>query len=316
MKKILSILYGIDDRFDIVKNTIQVCEPYFDKIHIVNSGIVEFEEKLKKIHNKVEIRTIENYHGDKEFCWRAHYYGLDDGDWLLWLDSDERPSQFFLNDIDHIIQECDSNNLSNVRLIAFNHYKNNDLISYQDNCTYEDILNYYKNGSGSIFLFDRFIKINKSETNPISVFGDHGFIMSNKEHHGRWKYKCHTMNHYKSDKQFAITCTLTMFFNPLTHFSDLDRINGTINSEEFKVFESFKEKTGIFTQNQFYKSIVIDKNVDVINDFKQMCNTDLFKNSKYLFNGMYNWVAKHDLDFSMIDYYCGKNCCKYKNIQL
>ena len=47
-----------------------------------------------------------------------------------------------------------------------------------------------------------------------------------------------------------------------------------------------------------------------------MCRSDLFKNSKYLYNGMYNWVVNHDLNFEMIEYYCGNECCKYKNIQL
>lgn len=315
MKKVLSILYGIDDRFEIVKNTILVCEPYFDKINIINSGVIEFEKKLKSIHDKIEIRTIENYHGDKEFCWRAHFYGLDQGDWLLWLDSDERPAQDLLDNIDYIINEADSQNKTNVRFLSYTHYLNNGNLTFHD-INHLDFINSRKIDPGNSFLFDRFIKINKSETNPISVFGDHGFIASNKNHHGSWIYKPYIINHYKSDKQFAITCTLTMFFNPLTHFSDLNRINGTLHSEEFKVFENFKKENNIFTQNQFYRSVVIDKNTNIINKFKEMCKSDLFKNSKYLYNGMYHWVTDHDLEFSMPKYYCGNDCCKYKNIQL
>lgn len=315
MKKVLSILYGIDDRYEMVKRTILVCEPYFDKIHIVNSGVIEFEDKLKSISNKIEIRTIENYHGDKEFCWRAHFYGLDQGDWVLWLDSDERPTQDLLDDIDNIIKECESSKKTNVRFLSYTHHLNDGKLKFDD-LDFKNFINQRKINPGNSFLFDRFIKIDKSQTNPISVFGDHGFIMSNKEHHGFWIYKPHVINHYKSNKQLAITCTLTMFFNPLTHFSDLNRINGTLNSEEFNIFENFKKETGIFTQNQFYKSIVIDKNVDITNKFKEMCRSDLFKNSKYLYNGMYNWVVNHDLNFEMIEYYCGNECCKYKNIQL
>jgi len=315
MKKILSILYGIDDRYEIVKNTILVCHQYFDRIQIINSGPSNFEEKLKNIYPKVNVINIENYHGDKEFCWRAHYYGLDDGDWLLWLDSDERTTQIILDNIDKIINECETNNKTNVRFLGYNHYNNNGHIIFDHNLSVDNFMSLFEELS-SQFLFDRLIKINKSETHPFSVFGDHGFIMSNKNHHGSWIYKNYPINHYKSDKQFAITCTLTMFFNPLTHYSDLNRINGCLNSEEFKIFENFKKDNNIFTQNQFYKIVVIDKNKEIIDKFKKMCNTPLFKNSKHLFNGMYNWVVNHDLDFEMPKYYCGKECCKYKNIQL
>ena len=132
MKKVLSILYGIDDRYEMVKRTILVCEPYFDKIHIVNSGVIEFEDKLKSISNKIEIRTIENYHGDKEFCWRAHFYGLDQGDWVLWLDSDERPTQDLLDDIDNIIKECESSKKTNVRFLSCTHYLNDGKLKFDE----------------------------------------------------------------------------------------------------------------------------------------------------------------------------------------
>lgn len=313
MKKTLSILYGIDDRYDIVRNTVNVCEPYFDEIQIVNSGPIEFQEKLKNINSKLKIRQIEFYHGDKEFCWRAHYYGSEIGDWVMWLDSDERPSQELLDNIDNIIESCEKENKTSTKFLSYTHYYNDGKMTYHD-CDVDVFVSSRKNDPGTSFLFDRFIQINDI-TNPNSVFGDHGFIKSDINHHAS-KYFPFVINHYKTNAQFAQTCTLTMFFNPLTHFSDLKRINETLKSEEFRIFEQFKNEEKVFTPNEFYKKVVLEKDVVFIEKFKKMCNSDLFKNSKCLFNGMYNWSVLYDLNFKMSDYYCGKKCCLYKEIQL
>ena len=47
MKKHLRILYGCDDRFEITKKTVELCQGHFDTITILNSGPIEFFEKLR-----------------------------------------------------------------------------------------------------------------------------------------------------------------------------------------------------------------------------------------------------------------------------
>jgi len=92
MKKHLRILYGCDDRFDIVINTVNVCEKYFDSITILNSGPAEFYEKLTNaVTGKVVVRQLNKFL-EIESCRRAMVDDVPENEWVLWLDADERPS--------------------------------------------------------------------------------------------------------------------------------------------------------------------------------------------------------------------------------
>jgi hypothetical protein len=312
MKRILSILYGIDDRFKLVSDTVNVCKSHFDIIRIINSGPPEFQSKLGAICPKIELKQVEFYHGDKEMCWRAHYYGLDEGDWLLWLDADERPSPLWLASMDEMIAECEVCGKTSVRTPCFNHLLKDGIVECDGK--FEDFIIRMED-SKHAFLMDRFIKVTK-QSNPLSVFGDHGYIMSSLRHHDKWIYRPFSICHFKSTLQFAQSCTLTMFFNPACHYSDLKRINQLLNSQEFKLFSEFKQREGIFTQNEFWRKICAEKDTNFISRFKEMASSDAFKNSQNAFVGMYNWAVLHNLNFETPDFYCGKSCCKYGNIQL
>ena len=62
MKKHLRILYGCDDRFEIVVNTVKVCENYFDSISVLNSGPKEFYTKLRNsVPEKVSVIQLEKF---------------------------------------------------------------------------------------------------------------------------------------------------------------------------------------------------------------------------------------------------------------
>lgn len=65
MKKHLRILYGADDRFELVKETIGVCLGYFDTIRISNSGPRSLSEKLRKsLHPSVVVEDLNHFLGD------------------------------------------------------------------------------------------------------------------------------------------------------------------------------------------------------------------------------------------------------------
>ena len=66
MKIHLRILYGADDRFLFVKNTIDVCQKYFDTIRVVNTGPIELEKQFQDLPSNVVVETLNFCCGDLE----------------------------------------------------------------------------------------------------------------------------------------------------------------------------------------------------------------------------------------------------------
>ena len=49
MKKHLRLLYGADDRFQFVSETVKFCHEYFDTVRILNTGLKEFGDNFKNL---------------------------------------------------------------------------------------------------------------------------------------------------------------------------------------------------------------------------------------------------------------------------
>lgn len=87
----LAITNGPQHRDFILETTLQICTPYFDSIRIFQNGGHAHGFLINKY-------TIEKSHTFKDFlyCQNVLKEGVNEGDWIFALDSDERPSPALL----------------------------------------------------------------------------------------------------------------------------------------------------------------------------------------------------------------------------
>ena len=107
MKKHLRILYGCDDRYELTTNTVKVCRPFFNSIKILNSGPVEFRNRLQQgVGSDIEVLQLKQFF-EIETCRRAQIRDIPYDDWVMWLDADETPSPILLFNLDKTTQMCE-----------------------------------------------------------------------------------------------------------------------------------------------------------------------------------------------------------------
>jgi len=318
MKKHLRILYGCDDRFDIVINTVNVCEKYFDSITILNSGPAEFYEKLTNaVTGKVVVRQLNKFL-EIESCRRAMVDDVPENEWVLWLDADERPSPELLNDFDNVLNLAEKENFNVVRFIWCEHTEG-VMCPIHPNIpkTHEE---FAQNHGGHYFMPSRLIKKQKNMC-VSSNFGSHEtFILKNEKQ----MYNSNIVFHMTSHLQYHQSIVFSGFLNPFSHVNcaNLQTLRECIDRKKYIMLREFQKKTNVYTSNDFVKKIKIEKDEIFIEDVKKLFSS--FRdadqsgpsNSDITFNYMLDFCEKYNLDVESPHYPCNKSCCVYNGIQL
>lgn len=316
MKINLAILYGIDDKYSIVKKTIERCKNYFDNIFIINTGGLYTEEKLKSI----SCENLKIY--DQDFLWgdtdSARRYALNlcnDNDWLFWLDSDECPSKLLLNNLKKIVDRAESQNFANIRFPSSNHVFNLIDGNIVDVCQHNP---YKKCGVGypydenidiksQTFLFNRMLKKIKGAYFLSSCGGHSQFAQANDS----WMYSNYLINHYKSYKTACISGMLHTWSSMRPNFTRYPDIQELYNSDEYKKHTEFKIKNNVETANKFVLKLISDESFK--EEIKKNYYNDLFKNTRFDYRSIYEWIDKFNFDIvnNDGDHICSLECCIY-----
>lgn len=330
MKIHLRILYGADDRFLFVKNTIDVCQKYFDTIRIVNAGPIELEKKFQNLPPNVVVETMNFFCGDLEVARNCFLYDVDVNDYVLWLDADERPTQYLLDNLKNIVDVCESNNRFIVRFPFISHHwagHTNDIIhpkgEYCKDFTYNfdsypiDHENYILNPPKGTPVCDRFFKKTRHQCSAQTNFGGHGAIY-NTSWEDLWIYVRYPINHYKPDVAIYQSATTSVYFNPCINISTIDGVSTYLNSDEYKMLREFQVRTGVVTQNDLCYKLHINFDKEFKEEFKLLCENPKFINSNLLSNSFGHWSkwsTLYDLSWETPHVYCGGECCKYGSSQ-
>lgn len=334
MKIHLRILYGADDRFQIVKQTIDVCKDYFDTIKIVNSGPIELERKFNDLPNNTSIETLNYFFGDLESARNALIHDVDLGDYILWLDADERPSQSLLDNLDKIIFKLEKTGIYSGRFPGWNHLwddngkqlcekwdYNNELRFPKDALDYGKKHIDYLEGKTHIMpvpTIGRMVKKLHDFTSANTNFGGHGNIINYKDNIDM-HIIMHPIIHLKHNimvYQSLVTCT---YVNPCLNAPIKNGYKPYINSIEYKILRDFQNRTGVKTQNDLCNKLHLNFDKSFKDEFKELCLIPEFKNSELydnFFKYYHIWAGMYDLSWKTPPIFCGEICCKYKNIQL
>jgi hypothetical protein len=97
----LCLICGRDNRFNFIRHTVSQALPVFDAIHIMDTGSTDRTHELAS-----QSSGINYFHWDRwEHGWGDAYdcvrQDVPAGEWFVYLDSDELPSQYML---DHILE--------------------------------------------------------------------------------------------------------------------------------------------------------------------------------------------------------------------
>lgn len=323
MKKHLRILYGCDDRFEIVINTVKVCEKYFDSITILNSGPKEIYEKLRKnVSEKIKVTQLEKFL-EIESCRRAIIDDVPLNEWVLWLDADERPSPELLKDFDNMLTLAEDGNYNIIRLIWCEHTEGVRQPVYTPiPKTHEEFVNKF---SGHYFMPWRLVK--KQEGMSVaSNFGAHELFVLDNE---KIMYSPNIVYHMKSYIQYYQSVVFSGFLNPFAHVncSNLELLRECLNHKNYIELREFQKRTGVFTSNDFVRKVKIEKDEIFIKQLKELFSS--FKDSDIsgglgkqhnnvdvTFKHMKDFAEKYNLNVDSPHYPCNNECCIYDGIQL
>jgi hypothetical protein len=334
MRLHLRILYGADDRFQIVKNTIDVCYNYFDTIRIVNSGPPELAQQFKTLPPNTTIETLNFFFGDLESARNSFLYDVNINDYVMWLDADERPTQFLLDNIYNIIDEIERRKIWGVVFPGTNHLWEDSGKCLHEEWNFNDRMKFPFDAEDCGVKWSTFFK---TQIHPIPVstigrmvkkchyftsantnFGGHGNILNYKNDISMF-YVRFPINHYKyriMEAQSYVTCT---YVNPCLNAPIKNGYKPYIDSQEFKRLRGFQIKTKVKTQNDLCKKLHLNLDLQFKNEFKELLICKEFLNSNLydnFFKLYHLWAEKYDVSWKTPYMFCGKQCCKYKNIQL
>jgi hypothetical protein len=317
MKKHLRILYGCDDRFEITKKTVELCQGHFDTITILNSGPIEFFEKLR---NNLSANVIQfNKFIELESARRALFCNIPINDWVLWLDADERPSKELLENIDNIITIAENGGKNSIAMIWQEHCDGRVCHVTKPLPTLDDL----RDTSGPYFMAPKLVKI-EGDLFFNTNFGSHEICRNVSERILRVPYIVH---HFKSHVQYCQSILYSGYFNPFVHvnISNINILKTCINLPEFIKLRELQKKYNVYTSNDLVKKIKIEKNKDFIDEIKQLFLTfpgiDDYNNqsSSYVFVSnkehyisfvqMHRLAHLYDLSLDTPNYECTEECC-------
>ena len=316
MKKHLRILYGCDDRFELTINTINVSKQYFDTCGIINVGPVEFKDKLQQAVG-IDVKVDQFYQFfELESARRAQLRDIPFDDWVMWIDADETPSPSLLRDLNKTTEFCELNNYDCVRLCYAHHQDGiyNPTPIPQNN---EEFMK-----CPGLFVGARYIK-KKKNIELMTNFGAHELFRNVDD---RWVYMPYFINHMKSHIQYYQSITLSGFMNPYVHVNNNLSIGDLIKTPEYQNLKLFKKKWNVITSNDLVKKLKIEKNIQFKEELRVlfMSFPALYSKESERYNNnvltaftyMREFAEKYDLNVESPIYKCGKECCKYDNIQL
>lgn len=320
MKKHLRILYGCDDRFEITSATAKVCLPYFDTIRILNAGPHEFYQRLRDgVPPEVKVQQLHKFL-EIESSRRAMIDDVPQNEWVLWLDADERPSKELLADLDNVVTHFDQNGYDIIRLIWAEHTNGIPCGVKMPLPSAEEL---ERVGGSGYFMAKRFAKI-KPNMRVISHFGAHEEFVNENTKIGYAPYLIH---HHKSTLQYCQSVVLSGFANPMVHAncSTNERFAAFLNMSYFKALKAFQREHKVFTSNDLVKKLKVDSDLEFRAKLKELFmsfpaeSDNLQMNHKDVlitFKFMREFAEKHDLNVVSPHYPCGRDCCKYGDIQL
>jgi hypothetical protein len=261
----LRIIYGADERYPLVRNTILTHYKYFDSVLIWNSGPDEnakvFDNLLSCVPNAKVFNYGRYYHmTNPEDATRAFTVDIPDGEWLLYLDSDWRLPESFLINMRKEIDIMEKENFNHLFSSQFSHHIGsitNDWESTKINYTQEQLIEMAKSTSIDSYGQPILQRVDKKNIWCDSFIGNHGYMLHipyNKKHI-KYMYHFHIKDYGDHSICSSVIPLAWWYIGHIgNHFSTEDQMY-IQNSWEYKALEQFKSDHKCYTSNQLFEKL-------------------------------------------------------------
>jgi hypothetical protein len=318
---ILTMSIGCDGKLNLILNTIRVSINYCKKIIIVDSGNWIINPNVEQILTSIsdKIVYVKNITSELNFQFTSYnmiYDLIEDEEWFIYLDADERLSKNTMRDWNYITDyiQCNKYNIGLiVGMCHIDKWKNFDEDKMFE---IEDSL-----------LFKKPIIVKKCKDVRVTYSSNHCSFTDNDKH-------LYISKINKSSPYFY-THLKTSFQNfhgvILCSHNNMEHICVESTNSYYKDIKSLNIKHGLNTNNDLVKYIVINNDFpDEILDYYDTCiNSDNNQISHYYPNWS-KWIRKmktgidvpfNNLRDNLVYYcnesiYCNKTCCNYDDTQL
>jgi hypothetical protein len=302
----LRILYGPDNRAEIVKQTIRVCRPHFCTIRLLNTGRHENASQFCEPPS-LQVTNLSFWYNDTENVIRNMWSDVPEDDWMMWLDSDERPSQAFLTGLESIAHESHRDGINQLRFPSVLHSISSP--PSHSEASYDSLV--LANANNSPYTPLRVTRVNRDKMYLNSAMGVHTTLIRKDTRDRIYPYIIHHLKNYHPE----LGGVLYGFAHPQCNF-DRSMFGEILASWEYEAFEALKHKYTCFDSTSFLQ--LLDDDEQGTQQFRELFLS--YRDSKYeCFRYMYLIASKWNMKFvtNPIPAYCGGVCCRYNNgIQL
>lgn len=318
---ILTMSIGCDGKLNLILDTIRTSIVYCKKIIIVDSGNWILNPNIEKILTSIDdkILYIRNNTKDLNFqitSYRLIYDHIDDNEWFVYLDSDERLNNNTMRDWSLITDYINSSGKSIGLIVGL--YHENGLRNFDDSSLYQ---------INDELLFKKSIIVKKCEDVYLANSSNHCSFLS--------KSGELFISKLNTDSAYYYTHLKTEFHRLngvlLCSHNNLENIGIDPENLYYKKIKEINIKYGIYTNNDLVEYIVLNNDFpdEILSYYDSCINSDNSQLS-ILFPSWSSWIRKMkigaDMPFNNLkenlthhcnqSIFCGHPCCNYNLIQL
>lgn len=318
---ILTMSIGCDGKLNLILDTIRTSIVYCKKIIIVDSGNWILNPNIEKILTSIDdkILYIRNNTKDLNFqitSYRLIYDHINENEWFVYLDSDERLNNNTMRDWSLITDHINSSGKSIGLIVGM--YHENGLRNFDDSSLYQ---------INDELLFKKSIIVKKCEDVYLANSSNHCSFLS--------KSGELFISKLNIDSAYYYTHLKTEFhrLNGILLCSHNNLKNIGIDPENlyYKKINEINIKYGIYTNNDLVEYIVLNNDFpdEILSYYDSCINSDNSQLS-ILFPSWSSWIRKMkigtDMPFNNLkenlthhcnqSIFCGYPCCNYNLIQL
>ena len=318
---ILTMSIGCDGKLNLILDTIRTSIVYCKKIIIVDSGNWILNPNIEKILTSIDdkILYIRNNTKDLNFqitSYRLIYDHINENEWFVYLDSDERLNNNTMRDWSLITDHINSSGKRIGLIVGM--YHENGLRNFDDSSLYQ---------INDELLFKKSIIVKKCEDVYLANSSNHCSFLS--------KSGELFISKLNIDSAYYYTHLKTEFHRLngilLCSHNNLENIGIDPENLYYKKIKEINIKYGIYTNNDLVEYIVLNNDFpdEILSYYDSCINSDNSQLSIW-FPSWSSWIRKMkigtDMPFNNLkenlthhcnqSIFCGHPCCNYNLIQL
>lgn len=297
----LCLLTGADNRVGCLRDTVRVSHHYFAAVHLIDTGSTDETESLGQL-DFVNYQRLPNWRDHWPLAYAAALRDIPVNDWLLFLDSDERPSQHLLDNLYRDVLHLEASDCNCAYVPGLMHSDGRP----RERATHLDTVLSHWPASDVEFCqnpcWTKRILIKRLASTYVCAQGAHCSYFQFPE---KGRYLRRFYNHYKSEREVSASTVLCAW-------SCLEAYGIPHSAPEWQRHNELRDATGLKSANDFLSAVRSNALPDSWLEFWRTLESSQFPKLIEF------WKFAFQFGFSTVvaPSYCGNICCRYSGEQL